>query len=62
MSKAGSIVLTKQGDKRLVELGDTLLYTITVRLLEGDPAAQATVRDRLPAGFIGRGSGIFIDP
>ena len=47
----GNIVLTKQGDKRLVEVGDTVLYTITVRLLEGDPVGQATVRDRLPAGF-----------
>jgi uncharacterized repeat protein (TIGR01451 family) len=47
----GKLVLTKQGDRRLAEVGDTVLYTITVRLLEGDPVAQATVRDRLPAGF-----------
>ena len=47
----GKLALTKQGDKRLAEVGDTVLYTITTRLLEGDPVAQATVRDRLPAGF-----------
>lgn len=47
----GKLLLTKQGDKRLAEVGDTVLYTITVRLLEGDPVTQATVRDRLPAGF-----------
>ncbi len=47
----GKLVLTKQGNKRLAEVGDTVLYTITVRLLQGDPVAQATVRDRLPAGL-----------
>lgn len=47
----GKLVLSKQGDKRMAEVGDTVLYTITVRLLDGDPLAQTTVRDRLPAGL-----------
>jgi uncharacterized repeat protein (TIGR01451 family) len=47
----GKLLLSKQGDRRLAEVGDTVLYTIGVRLLEGDPVAQITVRDRLPAGF-----------
>ena len=51
LSIPGKLALTKQGDKRLAEEGDTVQYTLTTRLLEGDPVAQATVRDRLPAGF-----------
>lgn len=47
----GKLVLTKQGDKRIVQVGDVVLYTIQVRLLAGDPVAQATVLDRLPAGL-----------
>ncbi len=44
-------VITKTGDKRVVELGDTVLYTINVRRTSGAAIPQVTVRDRLPAGF-----------
>ncbi|MBN9412008.1 MAG: DUF11 domain-containing protein [Burkholderiales bacterium] len=43
--------ITKTGDKRVVEVGDTVLYTITVRRTQGAPIPQITVHDRLPAGF-----------
>ncbi len=47
----GTLVLSKVGDRRVVEIGDTVLYTIRVRQTAGDPTPQVTVRDRLPAGF-----------
>lgn len=47
----GTLALSKVGDKRVVEVGDTVLYTIRVRQTAGDPTSQVTVRDRLPAGF-----------
>ncbi|RZJ02573.1 MAG: DUF11 domain-containing protein, partial [Haliea sp.] len=48
---ATGFVLTKTGDKRIVEVGDTVLYTVVVRRTEGGPLPQVTVHDRLPAGF-----------
>ncbi len=48
---AGSLQMSKTGDKRVVQIGDTLLYTVTVSQSAGDPTAQVTVRDRLPLGF-----------
>ncbi len=47
----GMLVLEKTGNKTYAEVGDTVLYTIRVRQVSGLPIAQATVRDRLPAGF-----------
>lgn len=44
-------VITKTGDKRLVEVGDTVRYTVEVRLISSGLLPQVTVRDRLPAGF-----------
>lgn len=43
--------LTKTGDKQQVEIGQTILYTVSVKLASGSPVAQVTVRDSLPAGF-----------
>lgn len=48
---ASGFVLSKTGDKRVAEVGDTVRYTITVRLNSSSVLPQVTVRDRLPAGF-----------
>jgi uncharacterized repeat protein (TIGR01451 family) len=45
------MALTKTGDKQQVEIGQTILYTVTVKLASGSPVTQVTVRDSLPAGF-----------
>lgn len=50
MSATG-FVLSKTGDKRIAEVGDTVRYTIEVRLNSSSVMPQVTVRDRLPAGF-----------
>lgn len=50
MNNSG-FVISKTGDRRVVEVGDTVLYTITVRRTSGSTIPQVTVRDRLPAGF-----------
>ena len=46
------INLSKTGDKAVVELGDTVRYSITVQLTAGARPRQTTVVDRLPAGFV----------
>jgi len=43
--------LSKTGDRAVVEVGDTVRYTITVALTSGALPRQTTVVDRLPAGF-----------
>lgn len=48
---ANGFVLSKTGDKRIVEVGDTVRYTIEVRLNSSGVLPLVTVRDRLPAGF-----------
>lgn len=45
------LVLTKTGDRRLAEIGDTVVYTLSVRNVAGEALPQVTLRDRLPAGF-----------
>lgn len=50
MSATG-FVLSKTGDKRIAEVGDTVRYTLEVRLSSSSVMPQVTVRDRLPAGF-----------
>ena len=45
------LALTKTGDRSRAEVGDTVLYTIVVRNGTGAALPQATVKDRLPAGF-----------
>ena len=46
-----ALTLTKTGDKRSVQVGDTLRYTIAVRLNTGATYGQLTIVDRLPPGF-----------
>ncbi len=46
-----ALTLTKTGDKRSVQVGATLRYTIAVRLNTGATYEQLTVVDRLPPGF-----------
>ena len=43
--------LSKTGDKQIVEVGDSLRYTITVQRSSGPVPRQVTVVDRLPAGL-----------
>jgi large repetitive protein len=46
-----ALALTKTGDKAQAEVGDSVLYTVTVRQVSGPALGQVTVHDRLPAGF-----------
>ncbi len=46
-----ALALTKTGDKAQAEVGDSVLYTVTVRQVSGPALNQVTVHDRLPAGF-----------
>jgi uncharacterized repeat protein (TIGR01451 family) len=48
---APKLSLSKVADLRSVELGASVRYTVTVRQVAGNALAQATVVDRLPAGF-----------
>ena len=48
---APGLVITKTGDRRTVEVGDTMLYTITVRQTAGAAMATVNLIDRLPRGF-----------
>lgn len=50
-SAPAGLLLRKTGDRALVELGDSVRYTITVRQTAGARPRQLTVDDRLPAGF-----------
>jgi uncharacterized repeat protein (TIGR01451 family) len=45
------IFASKTGDRSIVELGDTLKYTIQVRHASGTPLPAVVGIDRLPAGF-----------
>jgi uncharacterized repeat protein (TIGR01451 family) len=45
------LAMRKTGDRAVVELGDTVRYSITVRLTSGATPRQVSVVDRLPAGF-----------
>ncbi|MDR0182051.1 SdrD B-like domain-containing protein [Lysobacter arvi] len=48
---APGLVISKTGDRQTVEVGDTLLYTITIRQTAGNALASVNVLDRLPPGF-----------
>ena len=50
MSGTG-FTLSKTGDRQVVEVGDTVRYTVDVRLNSNGYLAQVSVRDVLPAGF-----------
>lgn len=43
--------LSKTGDRTVVEVGDSVRYTITVQRSSGPVPRQVTIVDRLPAGF-----------
>ncbi|MFT3665547.1 SdrD B-like domain-containing protein [Piscinibacter sp.] len=45
------LTLSKTGDRQIVEVGDSVRYTITVQRTSGPVPRQVTVVDRLPAGF-----------
>lgn len=45
------LTITKTGDRRTVEVGDTLRYTISVRLNMAATFQRLTIVDRLPPGF-----------
>ncbi|BDU16637.1 SdrD B-like domain-containing protein [Lysobacter auxotrophicus] len=48
---APGLVITKTGDRQVVELGDTLLYTITIHQTAGEALDDVNVIDNLPPGF-----------
>jgi uncharacterized repeat protein (TIGR01451 family) len=45
------VLLDKTGDRSVVEVGDSVRYSITVSVPSGALPRQTTVVDRLPAGF-----------
>ncbi|MDO5609258.1 MAG: hypothetical protein Q4G62_00500, partial [Pseudomonadota bacterium] len=47
----GVLAIAKRGDRTLVEIGDTVLYTIDVRHVSGGVLPLVQVRDHLPHGF-----------
>ena len=49
--RPGALTLSKSGDKAVVEVGDTVRYTVAVQLTSGRRPAQVSLIDRLPAGF-----------
>ncbi|MFT7723638.1 MAG: SdrD B-like domain-containing protein [Roseateles sp.] len=50
-SVAPGLVITKTGDRRIAEIGDTVQYTITVRHTAGSPLRTVDLVDTLPRGF-----------
>jgi uncharacterized repeat protein (TIGR01451 family) len=48
---APGLVITKTGDRKTVEVGDSLVYTITIRQTAGAALGTVNVIDRLPRGF-----------
>ncbi|UNK49340.1 hypothetical protein MNR01_16700 [Lysobacter sp. S4-A87] len=50
-ASAPGLVISKTGDRQIVELGDTLMYTITIRQTAGAPMDTVNVIDNLPPGF-----------
>ena len=48
---APGLVISKTGDKQVVEVGDTMLYTITIRQTAGEPLDTVNIIDNLPPGF-----------
>ncbi|MFC3814382.1 SdrD B-like domain-containing protein [Lysobacter sp. GCM10012299] len=51
-SSAPGLVISKTGDRQIVEVGDTLMYTITIRQTAGAPMNTVNVIDNLPPGFM----------
>ena len=48
---ATGLSLAKTGDKQVVEVGDSIRYTLTVLRSSGPAPRQVTIVDSLPAGF-----------
>ncbi len=48
---APGLIITKTGDRKTVEVGDSLVYTITIRQTAGTAMGTVNVIDRLPHGF-----------
>lgn len=48
---APGLVITKTGDRKTVEVGDSMVYTITLRQTAGAALGTVNVLDRLPHGF-----------
>jgi len=48
---SNSFLVSKVGNKSIVELGDTILYTVQARLTNGVALPAAQLVDNLPAGF-----------
>lgn len=46
-----TLALVKTGDRSAAEVGDSVRYTLTVRVAAGPRPRQTTIVDRLPAGF-----------
>ncbi len=45
------LTLSKTGDKTVAQVGDSVRYSVTVRVTAGALPIQVTVLDRVPAGF-----------
>jgi len=50
-AEATGLVISKTGDRRIAEIGDTVQYTITVRQTAGSALATVNIVDTLPRGF-----------
>ncbi|WP_161809060.1 SdrD B-like domain-containing protein [Stenotrophomonas humi] len=48
---APGLVLSKTGDKQIVEIGDTVLYTLSIRQTAGQALNTVNVIDNLPPGL-----------
>lgn len=48
---ASGLSLSKTGDRQIIEVGDSIRYTITVQRSSGPVPLQLSIVDRLPAGF-----------
>ncbi|MCZ8318952.1 MAG: SpaA isopeptide-forming pilin-related protein [Silanimonas sp.] len=48
---APGLSISKSGDRQIAEVGDTVLYTLTVRQTAGSALPQLSVLDVLPPGF-----------
>ncbi len=50
-TQASSLFVTKSADRAEAELGDSVLYTISIRNTSGPSVSNITLADKLPAGF-----------
>jgi uncharacterized repeat protein (TIGR01451 family) len=46
-----AFIVTKTGNKSVAEIGDTVMYTVQARLLQGLTVTELQLIDNLPAGF-----------